>query len=87
MTLRNLSLVKKFVAENGTNILNDFDSDGYTPMHWAVYDGSIETIRYLLDNKAIHDSCSNKAQQSPLHWACAKGRIEIISMLGNFNKV
>lgn len=77
-----MSLVEKFVAENGANILNEFDKDGYTPMHWAVYDGSVETVRYLLENNAIYDSSSNRAQQSPLHWACANGRIEMVTLLG-----
>ncbi|RMZ96205.1 putative S-acyltransferase 23 [Brachionus plicatilis] len=76
-----LSLVEQFVAKKGVNILNELDSEGFTPMHWAVYDGSVETVRYLLNNNAIHDSSSNKANQSPLHWACAKGRLEMVSLL------
>ena len=62
-------------------ILNEFDKNGYTPMHWAVYEGSLEIAKYLIDNNAIFDSTSNTSNQSPVHWACAKGRMEMVALL------
>ena len=74
-------MVENFVIQSGLNILNEFDKDGYTPMHWAVYEGSLQVAQYLLNNNVIFDSSSNVSNQTPMHWACAKGRMEMVVLL------
>ncbi|CAF0983294.1 unnamed protein product [Brachionus calyciflorus] len=76
-----VNLVQNLVSQKGSNILNEYDADGFTPMHWAVYEGSVEIVKYLFDNNAVYDSSSNTAGQTPMHWACAKGRVEMVSLL------
>ncbi len=37
-------MLKDFIATNGVGIVNMLDSDGFTPMHWAAYEGTYEII-------------------------------------------
>jgi ankyrin repeat protein len=38
-------MVKNFINENGQQVLTERDEDGFTPMHWAAFDGSLETFK------------------------------------------
>jgi len=34
---RDLQLVKNLVQERGENIVNEFDEEGFTPIHWVIF--------------------------------------------------
>jgi ankyrin repeat protein len=40
-----LQLVQNFINENGKDKVNQLDAEGFTPMHWAVYEGNVETVQ------------------------------------------
>ena len=60
--------------------LNDQDSEGRTPLHYAVaYDKAI-SVDALIEAGATIDSRDNK-QNTPLHYACGYGRVDIAEAL------
>lgn len=53
-----------------SSIVNDFDKDGYTPLHLAVKRGHIEIVKLLIGNGADKDMKSDdEYQATPLWWA------------------
>ena len=40
-----MQLVEKFVNENGIQCVNELDSDGFTSLHYAAYEGSLEIFK------------------------------------------
>ena len=37
------------MSEHGNSVVNLIDKQGYTPVHWAVIEGTKEIVRYLID--------------------------------------
>lgn len=59
-------------------------TSGSTPLSMAVYNGSNDIVRVLIDNGAnpnISDSADVGINASPLHWAVDKNNKEIIRIL------
>jgi ankyrin repeat protein len=54
----------------------------YTPLHWAVVRGHVETIEALVQAKA-DVGAQDKWKYTPLHWAAYKGHANIIEPLVN----
>ena len=51
------------------HVIYSFDlQDGRTPLHWACTSGSLEIVRYLLDQKVEVDA-KDSAGWTPLHIA------------------
>jgi ankyrin repeat protein len=65
--------------DRGTNI-NFQNKEGNTPLYYAVYDGKIETTKFLLSNGA-NPNIQNEDNIAPLHLAIVFGNIEIIEFL------
>ncbi len=51
------------------DLINDTDSQGCTPMHYATRDGNIRSLQDLLDLGATVGNKSKDDKQSPLHFA------------------
>ncbi len=77
--------MRQFIQENGEVVINSLDNDGYTPMHYAVYESTLEIVEYLFKFDVDFDNHhGSKTGQRPIHWACIKGRIEMINILRKF---
>lgn len=55
--------------------------DEITPLHLAVYSGSLDTIRLLLTCGA--DATSESSQGTPLHYAVQYSTVEVFRLLSN----
>jgi len=56
------------------------DGAGMTPLHFAVIDGSINTVRGLLrDDANVNEA--DKRGCTPLHYAAARGRSDVVGLL------
>jgi hypothetical protein len=56
------------------------DGYGWTPLHWAAYNGHIEISRLLLQNGAEVNARSSNGY-TPLHWAASNGHVDILHLL------
>lgn len=56
------------------------DAKGHTPLHRAIMAGSIEVVRWLLEQHASLDS-RNAQERNALHLAAALGQTEILELL------
>ncbi|XP_022748621.1 probable protein S-acyltransferase 23 [Durio zibethinus] len=56
------------------------DNDGRSPLHWAAYNGSSDTIRLLLFRDASQGK-QDKEGCTPLHWAVIRGNAEACTVL------
>ena len=58
---------------------NSKDDLGETPLHKAVREGHIETVKLLLDVSDANDA--NSEGMTPLHWACLAGDQSMVALL------
>ncbi|KAL4574747.1 hypothetical protein LXL04_021583 [Taraxacum kok-saghyz] len=65
--------------ESGVSI-NTKDSEGRTPLHWAVKRGHMDVVDFLLKNNADVNSRDNEGD-TLLHYAAVGESVEIIEML------
>ena len=65
------------VLEKDAGLINCKDSDGYSALHRAAYNGHVEMVKTLLKNGA--DICSlTQDMWQPLHCACRWGEWTLI---------
>ncbi|OAF71282.1 Ankyrin repeat domain-containing protein 49 [Intoshia linei] len=62
------------------NLINIQDSDGYSPLHRAVYNDNCEIALYLLDNGANINSLT-KSNWTPLHSAVHWKHLDMVVLL------
>ncbi|KAF5378989.1 hypothetical protein D9757_009119 [Collybiopsis confluens] len=74
-----IGLLRTLIAEN-PSLVNAVDADERTPLHWAASSGSLETLRYLLDQKAEVDKVDGSGW-SALHIAVSAGNDDIVEEL------
>ncbi|KAF7977136.1 hypothetical protein HWV62_4537 [Athelia sp. TMB] len=74
-----LSLLRSLVSEVPKQV-NAVDVDGRTPLHWAASSGSIDIVRYLIDQKAEVDKADGSGW-TPLHIASSAGQEEVVKEL------
>lgn len=73
-------LVRELHTLCGDDIIHSVDSDLYTPLHRACYNGHIEVVEYLLESGAKIDSQTVDGWQ-PLHCACRWNKTEVADLL------
>lgn len=61
------------ILDKEPSLVNCKDSDGYTPLHRASYNGHVNVVRILLQRGADVDSKTEDGWQ-PLHCACRWGK-------------
>ncbi|GJE85550.1 ANK-REP-REGION domain-containing protein [Phanerochaete sordida] len=76
---RQVGLVRTLITQD-PKLLNAQDVDGRTPLHWAATSGSLEIVRYLLDQNAQVDLPDN-AGWTALHIASSAGHEDIVREL------
>jgi len=76
-----LSLLRTLLSEDRT-LLDQVDSDGRAPIHWAASSGSLEIVRYLVDQKAQVNN-QDASGWTPLHIAASAGQyLVVIDLVG-----
>lgn len=83
--------VRFFIERKGLSV-DATDSAGWTPLHRAAYNGHLETIKCLVDEKGARININNKRNEAlltPLHAAAMKGHTDVVQYLvekgANFN--
>lgn len=67
---------------NGDRFLNAEDEMGYTPLHWAVTNGHLHAVRYLLDQGADINYMSQRLHGSPpLYLAVCDAQMDMTELL------
>jgi len=74
-----LSLLRSLVAEDA-KLINSVDADARTPLHWAASAGSIDLVRFLIDQQAEVDK-SDSLGWTPLHIAVSAGHENVVQEL------
>ncbi|MFL2911076.1 MAG: ankyrin repeat domain-containing protein [Limisphaerales bacterium] len=65
---------------NNNSLVNAIDTSGSSPLHHAAWNGKIETMKWLINNKADIEF-QNNLNWSPLHWATRNGQIQSVRLL------
>jgi ankyrin repeat protein len=66
----------KTIIENKANVDN-MDSNGWTALHHAAYNGDFESAQILIQSGANVNAYSNQ-QKTPLHFAAFNNHTQII---------
>lgn len=61
-------------------LLNECNSDGWTPLHVASNEGHVEMIDIFAQFGACLD-CTAKNLRTPLHVACIRGNAQVLQAL------
>jgi len=73
--------ISKLVAAAGKDALSAVDKRGYTPLHLAAMNGSIDSLYAMLKEGAACDARVENSGLTPLHVACASGRTSCVAAL------
>ncbi len=60
--------------------VNEPDSDGEPPLHWACMIGRADIVRFLLEHGA-DANCRDNDNDTPLHSAAINGSAEVVNVL------
>ena len=60
--------------------MNLCGTNGYTPIHFACYNGNIDVVNSLLKCNSSVNLCGTDGY-TPLHLACIHGHIDIVNIL------
>jgi ankyrin repeat protein len=64
------------------------DSNGFSALHWAAYNGEVQKVKDILGScgkqlSAVVNNSENESNVTPLQWACIRGDLEIVKLLLN----
>lgn len=76
----NLLGVKQCLEEN-PQCINNVDTEGLTPLHWACLDGYEAIVHHLIDSGAERSPKSIEEGHTPLAYAAIKGHTKIFAYL------
>ncbi|KAJ3490854.1 hypothetical protein NLI96_g1136 [Meripilus lineatus] len=76
---RQTGLLRSLLSQD-PSLRDSQDADGRTALHWAASSGSLEIVRYLLDQKAQVD-VPDQSGWTPLHIAVSAGHEDIVREL------
>jgi len=74
-----LAKVKALVA-NDSQVVNDKEAGGETPLHYASYSGHFEIVAFLIANKA-DVKAADRDGFTPLHYAASAGFLSLVDYL------
>ena len=72
----------RMLVERGARI-NDYDSDGWTSLHWAIQSGNVQIAQLLLENGA-DVNVRDKSGKSPSQFGSARRIPEIAELLSKY---
>ncbi|PFX19032.1 Ankyrin repeat domain-containing protein 49 [Stylophora pistillata] len=68
------------ILDQDRSLINCRDSDGYSPLHRACYNGHLNVVKVLLQRGADVQARTEDGWQ-PLHCACRWGKTKVASLL------
>ena len=74
-----LEIVRYLIGKGCDPLLKG--SDGRVSLHWACQSGSVEVVKYLVDNVGIDPLCSDDNEVTTLHIAALCGQIAVVKLL------
>lgn len=79
-----LGVVQKLLIDCDVQ-LDEFDDDGWTPLHHAINGGSIEVVEYLVEEQGVDLGLftSTELGQATLNLACSAGHLDVIRYLAD----
>ena len=77
-----LTVIVSLLLKTGIDVDQTHD-DGQTALHWACKNGHLETVRYLIDQKADVNARMIRNPSTPLVIAAANGHLPIVELLVN----
>lgn len=69
----------KLVAKNHN--INDLDSTGLGPIHWAADRGNVDMLRFLVFDLKADVNLKDQEGQTALHYAASCGHVDIVKYL------
>ncbi|EJF64724.1 ankyrin, partial [Dichomitus squalens LYAD-421 SS1] len=76
---KQFGLVRSLVSQDPV-LVNAIDDDGRTPLHWAASSGSVDIVRFLIDQKADVNR-GDSGGWTPLHIASSGGFDDVVREL------
>ena len=55
--------------------------NGQIPLHWAVQNGHLDTVKYLVEEKGCDVMFRDKCENSPLNVAAQGGKLDTVQYL------
>jgi ankyrin repeat protein len=55
--------------------MNMQNTEGFTPLLYATYNGHMDIIKYLVEDYAVNDKLTTKTGLNPLHLAAQKNMV------------
>jgi len=71
----------KNMIESGTYVVDQMDSAGYTPIHYAARSGHLDVVQYLVEQEADVDFVTRAGKATALHRACTTGKLPVVEYL------
>ncbi|KAF6018027.1 ZDHHC17 [Bugula neritina] len=68
------------LLEQGADV-NELDSDGVSPLHWAAINNRKEIASIYIGNGAVIDKYGGTLNSTPLHWATRQGHLPMMVQL------
>ena len=76
--------VASILASNGSELDSETKA-GYTPLHVASHFGSVQMVKFLLDQGQVRVDVQNELGYTPLHQAAQQGHSQIVNLLLEHN--
>ncbi len=54
------------------------DYDGNIPLHWAAYNGKLDLVKYLLEEKGADVKAADNGGNNSLYWAASSGKLDVV---------
>mmetsp|Transcript_701 Transcript_701/g.1467 ORF Transcript_701/g.1467 Transcript_701/m.1467 type:complete len:578 (+) Transcript_701:127-1860(+) len=79
--LKSTSMEAKEAAPTTKELVNQQTKDGNSPLMWAAWSGSLDTVKLMVRYRAKWDLC-NRNGCTVAHWAASGGNLEVCKYLG-----
>ncbi|CAG8453668.1 1009_t:CDS:2 [Paraglomus occultum] len=73
--------VRNIIVKKGSHVVNERDSTGYTPLHYATRNNHLEICRILLSHDADVNATTPELLSTPLHRAILINNQSLTSLL------
>lgn len=74
------SLQVRIWLDDTKNDMNEGDDHGFSPLHWACFEGRTNIVDMLL-NRGSRINATNMGDDTALHLACSRGHIDCVHLL------
>lgn len=72
--------LSRTILKEDPDLVFSKDSNGWTPLHFAAFNGHKDVVELLLASRADVNAKDNEGY-TPLHWAAERGREDVVEFL------